>query len=173
MWDNKKGQIGETMTWIVATLVIVVILSISILLTIPLGSEKKINIEDKGKDFLATVSITNFLSEDINVDLIKTNDKNRINSEMKLFLDNLIVNPPKKLLERTQSSSVVGKSGGGWNFEINEGDEKIQVITSKVYNKIGGEFLILSESEPNFELKLLLEQKKLRFWAECPGGKCK
>ena len=44
MLDNKKGQIGETMTWIVATLIIIVILSISIFATsiLALGSTKKL-----------------------------------------------------------------------------------------------------------------------------------
>lgn len=42
MFANKKAQIGETMTWIVATIVIVVILIISIYISSLLGETKNI-----------------------------------------------------------------------------------------------------------------------------------
>ena len=57
MWD-KKAQIADTMTWVVATLVIVVILSISVFFTVGISDKKLIFLDDKEKDFIATKSIT-------------------------------------------------------------------------------------------------------------------
>ena len=120
MLNNKKAQIGETMTWIVATLVIVVILSISILFTIPLGSEKKINIEDKEKDFLATKSITSFLSKEENVKFLENKDYEKFKIEIEPFLKNL----PISLNEI-------------WNFELYEDNEKkIEVFNYPPINVI-------------------------------------
>lgn len=42
MLDNKNAQIGETMTWVVATIVIVVILVLSIYITSVLAVSKKV-----------------------------------------------------------------------------------------------------------------------------------
>jgi uncharacterized membrane protein len=58
---NKKAQVSDTITWIVATMIIVVVLSISVFFTISLSGQKKIFLEDREKDLLATKSITGFL----------------------------------------------------------------------------------------------------------------
>ena len=42
MFVNKKAQIGETMTWIIATIVIVVILIVSIYVTSLLAQTRKV-----------------------------------------------------------------------------------------------------------------------------------
>ena len=63
---NKKAQIGETMTWVVATIVIVVVLSFSILLSINIFKDKKFEVE-KETDLLAVKSLTGYLlTEDSN-----------------------------------------------------------------------------------------------------------
>ena len=172
MLDNKRAQIGETMTWVIATLVIVVILSISILFTIPLGSDKQIRIEDKEKDFLATKSVTSFLSKKENIDLLDSKDNRLFYDKLKVLLEGMGVNPVKSFLEGKKITYISGKEGGGWNFEIDDGDKKIQVITSAVYTKLG-DTPFSSRSEPFFEIKLKYVEKNLRFWAECSGGKCK
>ena len=63
MFNNKKAQISDTMTWLVATLVIVVVLGISIAFTASFSDSKLIFLDDKERDFIATKSITNFLKK--------------------------------------------------------------------------------------------------------------
>ena len=63
MKKNNKGQISETMMWVVATIVIVVILGISIYIagiSGVLGLEKKVEIKDKS-DLLVTKSFMGYL----------------------------------------------------------------------------------------------------------------
>lgn len=76
---NKKAQVGETMTWVVATIVIIVVLSFSILISINIFEDKEFEVEKK-TDLLVTKSLTGFLlTEDNNgikvFDLIKNDEK--------------------------------------------------------------------------------------------------
>lgn len=57
---KKKGQISETMTWIVATLIIVVILSISVFLASLVGQDKKFPTTER-IDLFAKKSLTSYL----------------------------------------------------------------------------------------------------------------
>ncbi len=57
---NKRGQISETLTWIVATLIIVVILSVSIFLASLVGHSKTFP-ENKAFDLFAKKSFTAYL----------------------------------------------------------------------------------------------------------------
>ena len=64
--NQKKGQIGETMTWIVATLIIVFVLLVSIYVSSLLSKTKNIgsddfNSEDLRQDLLAKKSLIAFL----------------------------------------------------------------------------------------------------------------
>ena len=154
MLDNKKGQIGETMTWIVATLIIIVILSISIFATsiLALGSTKKlIYLEDKEKDFLATKSITSFLRNSDNVGLLENEDPEVFEEKLKTFL---------KILP---SSTIGGQ--GGWNFERDYSGETEGVLTYSLIPNVFGQY-------DYFEIKVSTKLIKLRFWEECQG-KCK
>jgi len=150
MWDNKKGQIGETMTWIVATLIIVVILSISIFATsiLALGSTKKlIYLEDKEKDFLATKSITSFLRNQKNVDLLENGN----------YGDFKIKN--KKLTEVMQRSSLQS----AWDFELSEKEEvKIEIIHA---SPAPVSSLVINAFEINIFLKQT--QIELKYWKKC------
>ena len=143
---NKKAQIGDTITWMVATLVIIVVLGISVLVTIPLGSEKKIKIEDKQKDFIATKSITNFLRNQENVGLLRRSNEEEIETKMNSFLEEV----------------SIGKTlnPGGWNLELKRGNEKINVNTYRV----------LDLRDKQFDIKLNSDEIKLHFWKECQGG---
>ncbi|MBU2053226.1 MAG: hypothetical protein ABIJ14_02060 [Nanoarchaeota archaeon] len=60
---SKKGQIGETMTWVVATIVIIVILGVSVFAATlsPIKSSKEFKSNRKA-DLLATKSLINYLS---------------------------------------------------------------------------------------------------------------
>jgi hypothetical protein len=66
MLHNKKGQVGETMTWIIATIVIIVILVFSIFITSILGKSKSFDKNrkfefDRETDLIATKSLTSYL----------------------------------------------------------------------------------------------------------------
>jgi hypothetical protein len=72
MVKEKKAQVGETMTWIVATVVIVVILFISIFIVSPLGDSTKFKAE-RTSDLLATKSLVNYLLSEENGEIIYNN----------------------------------------------------------------------------------------------------
>ncbi|MDP2629016.1 MAG: hypothetical protein Q8P15_03935 [Nanoarchaeota archaeon] len=147
---NKKGQIGETMTWIVATIIIITILGISIFATqFIINPDKKITFsEDKEKNLLAIKSITSFLKNEKNVELLRNKDYVNFEKEVKVLLETL-------------PDPSVG-SAGDWNFELYENDEKkIEVHNYRLATNIG--------QYNHFENNFLFEQTKLRFWLECQG----
>ena len=119
MFNNKKAQISDTMTWLVATLVIVVVLGISIAFTASFSDSKLIFLDDKERDFIATKSITNFL---------KNEDENKIESKMKIFLEEI--------------SSGETVNPGGWNLELERNGEEINVDTLRVLDFRDREFII-------------------------------
>ncbi len=57
---NKNAQIAETMTWVVATIVIIVVLSFSILVSVNIFDDKEFEVK-RNSDLLATKSLTSFL----------------------------------------------------------------------------------------------------------------
>ena len=71
----KKAQIGETMTWVVATIIIIVILGIAIFFV-------QFNLKDRkfipflSNDLIVTKSAIGFLKYDSNFQLIKNSIKN-------------------------------------------------------------------------------------------------
>ena len=144
---RKNSQIATTTTWIVATIVIIVVLSISIFATtFVLSGKKLIFIEDKEKDFLTTKSSTSFLSNEKNIELLLGDDNEKIESELNDFLDKIskeeTVNP------------------GGWNLDIVKGDEEINIYTYRV----------LDFRDKQFNISFNSEELKLHFWKECQGG---
>lgn len=145
---NKKAQIGETITWMVATIIIIVILAISIFITSASRWKDKDNLKliDKQKDFIATKSIVNFLIE--NFDLVKSSvESKKYESLEERFLPFL-------------ESLIVFRGIGGWNFELYlDGKEEFYIITSSTvgwYNYYNMNF--------NLEPKI-----KLKFWEDCQG----
>lgn len=74
MFRNKKGQIAQTITWVVATIIIVVIMTISFFVAnSKILNDSKLDFIDKQKDFVATKSVTSFVEE--NFDLIESSVK--------------------------------------------------------------------------------------------------
>ena len=135
---NHKAQIGETITWVVATLIIIVVLSISVLATFSVSNKKIIFLDDKGKDLIATKSITSFLKG--NVGLLESNDYNAFEEKIKI------------LMEDFPDITVDG-------FELHEGDEKkIEIFTSR---------LLRSPIAIKFETNILFGQTELKFWSIC------
>lgn len=63
---NRKAQIGETTTWIVATLIIITILIVSFFISsaAEIVGGKSVLLLDKQKDFVITKSVTNVLIKD-------------------------------------------------------------------------------------------------------------
>ena len=69
--SSKRGQIGETMTWIIATIIIIVMLTITIIVSdLSFGKNRKIQ-TDQNSDILASKSFFSYVltknAEDKNV----------------------------------------------------------------------------------------------------------
>ncbi|MEK6896967.1 MAG: hypothetical protein AABW93_00365 [Nanoarchaeota archaeon] len=74
--SSKCGQIGETITWVVATLIIVVILAVSLLVSsLILGDEKSLGFL-KTTDVLASKSLFSYL-------LTKDREGNNVHTQLK------------------------------------------------------------------------------------------
>ena len=146
---NKKAQVGDTITWIVATLIIVVVLGISVFATISVSNKKTIFLDDKEKDFIATKSITNFLRNPENSDLLE--DENYgVFEERATNLFNTLPNASRFV-------------HGGWNFIISEGEEEIiQIFNQRIITNVVGQYNF-------FDTEITFKQLKLRFWNECQG----
>lgn len=145
---NKKAQVSDTITWLVATMIIVVVLSISVFFTISISNQKKLFLEDREKDFLATKSITGFLRE--NVDLLegKTGTDNSVEKLLEIL-------PLKKSLaigaiSSRPGASVVFRVGVlSWDYEQGELDEYLPLGSIHIH---GG--------------------TQLNFWANCYNSGC-
>lgn len=161
MFYQKRAQAADTITWVVATTIIVIVLTISIFATNFASNEKTVFLLDKQKDLLATKSITAFLSNQKNVDLLNNNNKNKVGA----FLEVL----PKPntfffLLPFSKDPLFEVKGSGGWNFELyNGGSKKIEL-----YHYTARPILA-----SNFETILLYGKIKLRFWVQCSLDKCR
>ncbi|HLA23447.1 MAG TPA: hypothetical protein VJZ93_02845 [Candidatus Nanoarchaeia archaeon] len=151
---GKKAQASDAITWIVATLIVVVVLGISIFATTLMGKiqDRKIFLDDKQKDFLAVKSITSFLSNDANLELAKNANEGEISNFLK-----------------TVPAKGLNSPSGGWNLAIEKENETKEIATYDVVGvDVGGAGL--PAFEINFESKT--NHLKLKFWAEC-HGKCK
>tara|TARA_Y100000310_G_C20259545_1_gene612988 strand:+ start:44 stop:514 length:471 start_codon:yes stop_codon:yes gene_type:complete len=90
MLDNKKAQIGDTMTWVVATLVIIVVLGILVFATIWTSGNKLIFLDDKEKDFLAGESLLAFVQTEINEESIfNLLKKEELDKEVLILAENV------------------------------------------------------------------------------------
>lgn len=166
MLNNKKAQIADTMTWIVATLVIIVVLGILVFATIGISGSKPIFLEDKKKDFIATKSITSFLRNQDNVDLLEGGEEKQIEIKMEKFIK--ILPKPDTFwfwLPNSKSPSYKTGDGGGWNMELDQNSKrKIEIY----YYEITPSIFLAS----NFETIFNSNKIKLRFWVECSQDQC-
>ena len=144
---NKKAQIGETLTWVIATIAVIIILGISIFV-VSFNLRDKRFFVDRKADIISTKSISSFFLIEENLNLIKNikkdSDCRDLESRIELFLPKL--------------SSL--RPNGGWNFQLFINDElKCEKKTCEIigwYNNYDVELLIFEE-----ENKI-----KLRFWDE-------
>jgi len=154
MLNNKRAQLGETMTWVVATIIIIVILVFSVFMISPITKNKKFE-SDKKTDLLATKDISSFLLEDSNVELIKNSveNENYDNFEEKFtaFLKNL------QVLDCTP----------GWFFELfvdNKGVRESPIPTDPNFEDYLSQY---SYYETNFKFLSDSKDIKLKFWGLC------
>jgi len=156
---NKKAQIGETLTWVVATIVIIVILGVSIFI-VSLHLKNKNFIVNRKSDLIATKSITSFLIQDSNLELIKSSvtSGNYDNLEKKFgpFLESL----------------EVYEGVGNWNIELFVNEEKKFYINpydpTVFYDR---SLKIFPYYLTNFEFRDNNKKIRLKFWEDCQG-KC-
>ena len=138
MLNNKKAQVGETITWVVATLIIVVVLGISVFATFSVSNKKIIFLDDKGKDFIATKSITSFLNG--NVGLLESGDYNAFEGKIKLLLQDF----PDITVD--------------YFTLYDQNEKKIEIVSSR---------FLRSPITPLFKTNILFGQTELKFWSIC------
>jgi len=96
MIKNKKAQVSQTINWVVATIVIIVIIVITLLLANGDWYNQETKLNDKQKDFIASKSLVNFLSDDVNILIIKntteTGDYSLFDEKLKPILEELSYN---------------------------------------------------------------------------------
>lgn len=158
---TKKAQVSNTMTWIVATIIIIVILVFTYFLSAN-GLVSKISSKDREKDFVAVKSINVFVEE--NKDFLIQN----INLENYDLLDGRV----KPFLQELSISGGFGK----WNFGVYSKDKnnvylkKYGIILSDIY-KDETEEVVQGERQDYFEINFFInETTKFVFWENCIGG---
>lgn len=147
---NVRGQTGETMTWIVATIVIVIVLTISITFTKLVINKDKVagSSQDKQKSFLATKSIDSFLENPTNVQLIQNQQYPELETQIRKLLA-ILPYPPQY-------------SAAGWNFELDQKNTEPIKITN--YN------VAVNAGQYNYFVdNITLDQTTLKFWLTCQG----
>ena len=132
------------MTWITATLIIVVVLAVTV------GISKNINtyvgvVPDKEKDYFATISLANFLSNDENSNLLVSENYDSFNKKAEVFMQNL--QPEIKF------------GGWGWNLEISKSGNPIYSYSSS--------FLGSNLDFSVFRSINFIKDLKLDFWGGC------
>ena len=109
---NNKGQISETINWVVATIIIVVVLLICFF--IARGEILNFNMKlfsDKQQDFAITKSTKNFVDENFVLIQKSVRDNNYI--EINKKLDSFLTNLP-----------LVGESSWGWSLVLKDFENK-------------------------------------------------
>jgi len=160
---NKKAQIGETMTWMVATLVIIVILAISIFIVSVYsrkGGKTSVVLPDKAKRFVAVKSITGFVSNENNL------------NQIFLSIDNNNYGDLKKNMKKFFNSLAHFDDGfRKWNFKLEvNGKQKLEVLSEGL-----GHSATHKSDEIIFPLDKISQGVKLIFWETCDtsAGGCR
>ena len=121
MLDNKRAQIGETTTWVIATIVIVVILIFSIfIVSFTKDESKKFENQDTNSDLLAMKSLSGYLlTQDQNGIIIYEQLKNE--QDLNEFNGNLAFDIFKKLYEKDYGFGIwMGITSGGLQIRKNK-----------------------------------------------------
>ena len=147
MLDKNRGQVGESVTWIVATLIIVIILTISILLTKFVVNPEKITTysTDRQENMVAMSSITSFLESKDTQQLLAQKDYPNLKIKVSKFLQTL-PHPP-------------AYTNWGWNFQLTDGNQSINIQNLEVPGNYD-----------YFDNTFIFNSIKLRFWLICEGN---
>jgi hypothetical protein len=146
----NKGQMSQTMTWVVATIIIVIILVASYFIANGDLISTNPTLPDKEKDFIATKSIDNFMST--NFEGIQTAI---LNKDYFFIEENL-----RPFLEKLE----ISRGGGGWNF--NHEDFYLITFSSPTTNVIG----LYNLFNIDFYVGSGERKTKFTFWEQCIGG---
>lgn len=91
-FDNSRGQIGETMTWMVGTIVIIVILTIAIFI-VQFSLSKREFVPYTTNDLIVTKSAVSFLKHNSNFENLRnsiiSDDYNLIKPNLQGFLEGI------------------------------------------------------------------------------------
>lgn len=163
MLNNKLGQVSETMTWFVATIVVIVILGFSVFIVSGMASSKSLvegEFQDnQQRDLVSEKSISSFLLGENNFDLIKES----IAKDNYSDLENKLVVFLKPLTFMKKKSRIL------WNFQlIQDKSVKYSFISIGFYDVLGKAF---SENFKTYSLTFYtfnLGEKTfiIRFWGE-------
>ena len=149
MLRNNRGQIAQTINWVVATVIIVVVLLVS--LFIARGMEGKLSFPpDRQKDFIATKSVVNFV--DANFDVIKGSVENEDSTLLEKDVRNLLSILP-----------TIDELSWGWVFVLKDLDK----------NKINNEVLDLGYTIKTYAHKINLSFGQQDNFLIEMGEKCK
>lgn len=110
----NKGQISQTMTWVVATIIIIIILVASYFIAHGDLISTDPSLPDKQKDFVGTKSIDNFMSENNRLQLVRDAVNGGDYSEFDEFF--------RPVLENLYSEfcSLGCRYDGSWNVRVSK-----------------------------------------------------
>jgi len=116
--NNKKAQVGETMTWVVATIVIIVMLVFSIFITSAIIKTKELKVYNQD-DLLATKSLIGYLLTKDNQGVI-VYDQLKAEQDLNEFNGNLALNIFKEFYEKDYgfAGSGIWLGVGSAGFQI-------------------------------------------------------
>ncbi|MGD9276567.1 MAG: hypothetical protein PVJ67_05320 [Candidatus Pacearchaeota archaeon] len=139
--NNRRGQIGETMTWVVATIAIIFILSVSIFIVkINFGKEKTFN-PYISNDLVITESAVSFFSYENNFNDLKNSIQNEDYTSIKPKVENFL----EGISEDRQ-----------WNFRVfidNEISKKSVIVYSFPDDKSKYAYFTFNLGNKKIELK--------------------
>lgn len=147
---SKRSQIAQTINWVVATLIIVVVLTISFFMANGgLLKSGRWDLNDKQKDFVATKSIVNFVgaNENLIISSVENGDYVEFDKKFKPFLESLFA----EVCEDYCGYRGVWQLGGEHAVRIVNLDANIEKYDEDAYHV---EFVFLVNGE----------QKELIFW---------
>lgn len=158
----KKGQISDTITWIVATTIIIVVVTISVFaINFIFSDENKVYLIDKNKDLIATKSITAFLDNGENSNLLRSKDYAKFQGNIYRLVgampsyDIFLPSQARDKLFAATGDMIVK---GVWNFELIESDKiKINIVCREINSRGFAETLGLMKTN------ILLEDMQLNF----------
>ena len=157
--ENKRAQIGETMTWVVATLIILAVIIISVVITSTVFSGKEKNFEsyDEEKDYVATKSVLNFLSNEKNLELIKKTAESGDEDALKKSIEPLL---------KSMRWEIPGKEYA-WNFRMEYKSKEYEIINLGLASQ---NIDNIDTNTLSFSIPYNGEIIKLEFWERCSKG---